>query len=40
MRRYPALGQGRISEALHVEHGMIQDKAFHRVAPAAAQAFI
>jgi hypothetical protein len=35
MRRYPALGQGRISEALHVEQGMIQD---HSNLPAAAAA--
>jgi hypothetical protein len=38
MRRYPALGQGRISEALHVEQNMIQDPLFLRAAPVAAQA--
>jgi hypothetical protein len=38
MRRYPALGQGRISEALHVEQSMIQDRLILRVATVAAQA--
>ncbi|WP_395019771.1 hypothetical protein [Dongia sp.] len=34
MRRYPALGKGRISEALHVEHGMTKNKLTLRAAPA------
>jgi hypothetical protein len=36
MRRYPTRGKGRISEALHVEHGMIQNNSSHRAAPAAS----
>jgi hypothetical protein len=34
MRRYPALGKGRISEALDVEHGMTRSKLSLRAAPA------
>jgi hypothetical protein len=34
MRRYPALGKGRISEALDVEHRMTKNKLSLRAAPA------
>jgi hypothetical protein len=34
MRRYPALGKGRISEALDVEHRMTKSKLSLRAAPA------
>jgi hypothetical protein len=34
MRRYPTLGKGRISEALHVEHRMKKSKLSLRAAPA------
>jgi hypothetical protein len=34
MRRYPTLGKGRISEALHVEHRMTKNELPLRAAPA------
>jgi hypothetical protein len=34
MRRYPALGKGRISEALAVEHRMTKSNLSLRAAPA------
>jgi hypothetical protein len=45
MRRYPTLGKGRISEALHVEHTMIQKQIVsarraRRGAGCDSQAFI
>jgi hypothetical protein len=36
MRRYPALGKGRISEALDVEHGMTKNQPPLPAAPAAS----
>jgi hypothetical protein len=38
MRRYPIPGKGRISEALHVEHTMIQNRLLLHAARVAAQA--
>jgi hypothetical protein len=37
MRRYPALGKGRISEALDVEHRMTKSKLSLRAAPALSR---